>query len=143
MALGAVPFTVEIHYLVWSVAFAILQIVFATWAKRSQDTLAWGTGNRDEPAGPYTGVPGRIDRASINFFETFPIFVAAVLAARMAGVENWMTAWGAGIYFWGRVAHLPAYVAGLTRLRSLTFTASAIGIVMIVAAVILGPAPPL
>ncbi len=68
-----------------------------------------------------TSVAGRLDRALSNFLETFPLFAAAVLIAHAAGRHDWMTIWGAQLYFWGRVAYVPLYAFGIRLVRSLVW----------------------
>ena len=67
---------------------------------------------------PLAGTAGRLDRAMRNFLETFPLFAAAVLIAALAGRHNWMTEWGAVLYFAARVAYVPLYAYGVRIVRS-------------------------
>ena len=76
-------------------------------------------------------IAGRMERAAGNFLETFPLFAAAVLVAHAAGQHDWMTMWGAQLYFWGRVAYLPLYVFGVAFVRTLAWTVATLGIVLI------------
>ena len=79
---------------------------------------------------PLQGVAGRLDRALRNFLETFPLFAAVVLAANALGRHNALTEWGARLYFWGRVAYLPLYAAGIPLVRSLVWDVAALGILL-------------
>jgi uncharacterized MAPEG superfamily protein len=67
-------------------------------------------------------VAGRLDRALSDFLETFPLFAAAVLIAHVTGRHDWMTIWGAQLYFWGRVAYVPLYAFSVTFVRTLAWT---------------------
>jgi len=80
-------------------------------------------------------VYGRIDRAYANFQQTFPLFAAAVLIAQALGRHNGQTEWGAGVYFWCRLAYVPLYAAGVPWLRSTVWMVSFIAIWLVLAGV--------
>lgn len=63
--------------------------------------------------------------------ETFAFFAAAVLAVVLAQRTNATTALGVQLYFWARVAYLPVYVIGIPYVRTLIWTVSVVGIVMV------------
>ena len=63
--------------------------------------------------------------------ENLPVFAALVLVAHLSGASNETTALGATIFFWGRVAHAGAYIAGIPYLRTLAFAVSLTGMLMI------------
>ena len=71
-----------------------------------------------------------------NFLETFPLFAAAVLIAAVAGRHNWMTEWGAVLYFVARVAYVPLYAYGVRIVRSLAWTIATLGIILILVGLI-------
>ena len=73
---------------------------------------------------PLTGIGGRFDRARANFLETFPLFVAVVVAAHLLQRHDSMTVLGAQLYFWARLVYVPLYVAGVAYVRTLTWTVS-------------------
>lgn len=116
----------------------ILQIVAASHAASLQRGYRWTASHRDEEAEPLRGVAGRLDTALRNFFETSPLFVAVVLAAQLSGTQDAVTEWGSRLYFWGRVAYVPLYAAGVPLLRSLVWNVATIGIGLVVVAVLLG-----
>jgi uncharacterized MAPEG superfamily protein len=80
---------------------------------------------------PLKGIAGRVDRAGINFLETFPIFATAVLVAHLTGHHGGLTLWGANLYFWGRIVYAIAYTAGFPIVRSAIWNVAVIGIVLI------------
>jgi uncharacterized MAPEG superfamily protein len=123
--------TIELTMLALAVVLGLVQIAIAAQAKNRQNGLQWTAGPRDEPRPPLTGVSGRLDRALSNFLETFPLFAAAVLIARAAGRHDWMTIWGAQLYFWARVAYVPLYAFGITLVRTLAWTVATLGIILI------------
>ncbi|MFC5524678.1 MAPEG family protein [Rhodanobacter ginsengisoli] len=126
--------TTELCLLTASVALGLLQIVIAATGSTVQRGLGWATSARDGDARLLTGVVGRLDRARGNFLETFPLFAAAVLLAFALQRHNGMIVLGAQLYFWARVAYVPVYAAGIPYLRTLIWTVSIVGIVMVLAA---------
>ena len=84
------------------------------------------------------GVAGRLDRALRNFSETFPLFVAVVLVAQVTDTHDALTEWGARLYFWGRLAYVLLYAAGVPLIRSLVWNVATIGIGLIVASLLFG-----
>ena len=123
--------TVELTMLALSVVLGLVQIVLNAQSKNMQHGYWWAAGPRDEARPPLTGIAGRLERALLNFLETFPLFAAAVLIAQAAGRHDWMTVWGAQLYFWGRVAYVPLYVLGVPLARSLVWNVATFGIILI------------
>ena len=123
--------TNEIHILILSCALGIIHLIAASHFISFQYGYRWTAGNREEVMPPVKGIAGRVDRAAINFLETFPIFAAAVLAAHFAGHHGALTIWGANLYFWGRIIYAIAYAAGFPAVRSAIWNVALIGIVLI------------
>jgi uncharacterized MAPEG superfamily protein len=86
---------------------------------------------RDEVVPPLTGVAGRIDRALRNLLETFPFFAAAVLAVVFTQRTSAHTALGAQLYLGARVVYVGLYAAGVPYARTLVWTASMVGLGMV------------
>ncbi len=126
--------TIELNMLGWSVVLGLLQIALVAAYSARQRSLTWIVGPRDDDTPTLTGVAGRLDRARANFLETFPFFVALVLANHQLGQHTNMTILGTQLYFWARVAYVPAYAAGIPYLRSLLWTASIAGLVLLLVA---------
>jgi uncharacterized MAPEG superfamily protein len=121
-----------------AVVLGLVQIVAASHSASLQRGYRWTASPRDEPTPPLRGVAGRLDRALRNFLETFPLFVAVVLAAHVSETHNALTEWGARLYLWGRVAYVPLYVAGIPLVRSLVWNVATVGIMLFVVALLLG-----
>lgn len=120
----------DLKYLLLSVILTFVQmLVAATGANQAVgiNTLA---GNR-EGLPEIKGWAGRAKRAHLNMVENMVLFAALVLIAAVAGKANAMTAMGAAIFFWGRVAYAVIYVAGIAWLRTLAWFVSVIGMVLI------------
>ena len=132
--MGGMVMTIEIQMLACAIALGVLQLLTAATLSSLQRGAKWAVHARDGVAPPLTGVTARMDRAFGNFVETFPFFAAAVLAVLVSGQSNATSALGAQLYFWARVAYLPLYAAGVPYLRTLVWTVSLIGLMMVLAA---------
>jgi uncharacterized MAPEG superfamily protein len=125
---------IELKLLMAAVIIGLAQIVWAATAgSGGERNFAWLMGPRDEPK-PVGVVAARLGRALTNFLETFPLFVAAILACDFAGRFGPLTHWGAMLYVVGRLLYVPIYAAGLAVVRTLVWTASMVGIVMVIVA---------
>jgi uncharacterized MAPEG superfamily protein len=125
---------VELKLLMAAVIVGLVQIVWAATAgSGGERNLAWLLGPRDD-ARPVGVVAARLDRALKNFLETFPLFAAAVIAAVLAGKLGPLTLWGCGLYVIGRALFVPVYASGLAVVRTLVWTVSMVGLVMVIVA---------
>lgn len=86
------------------------------------------------PAPSITRISARLVRAFRNFLETFVFFAAAVLAVTLAGKANATSALGATLYFWARLVYVPVYASGIPLLRTMIWTVSIVGLVMVLSA---------
>ncbi|AHX13778.1 membrane protein [Dyella jiangningensis] len=125
---------VELQVLGWSIVLGLVYVLFAVTLVTLQRGLGWNASNRDGETKPLSGAAARADRASRNFLETFGFFVAAVLAVVLAQRSNAHTVLGVQLYFWARVVYLPVYTIGIPYLRTLVWTVSVVGIVMVLGA---------
>jgi uncharacterized MAPEG superfamily protein len=121
---------IEVRYLVWSVVLGIGHVLLTGMLTTAQHGIAYGLSPRDEKK-ELTGVAARVERAFSNFMQTFPFFSAAIAVAHALDRHNWMTVWGAGLYFWARLAFVPLYAMGIPGPRTLAFAASIAGIVFV------------
>jgi uncharacterized MAPEG superfamily protein len=126
--------SMELKMLAWSIVLGLLQVALAATVTTGQRGFAWGAGARDGDPAPVTPLAGRLNRAAANFLETFPLFAAAVLAVVAAGVADERTALGAQMYFWARVAYVPAYASGVPYVRTLAWAVAITGLVFVVMA---------
>ena len=121
--------TPELTYLLYAaillVAHTIVQATFSDLSKG----LGWALGPQDEPRDQNV-IAARIQRSLRNYLETLPAFIilAAILSITESGTAT--TATGAAVYFWARVAYIPAYAAGIPLVRSVVWFASLAGLVM-------------
>ena len=125
---------VELKLLVAAVIVGLVQIVWAAAAGGGGErNLAWLLGPRDD-AKPVGVVAARLNRALVNFLETFALFAVAVIACAMAGKLGPLTMWGAALYVIARALYVPIYALGLPVVRTLMWTLSMVGIVMVIVA---------
>jgi|SRR5690349_12562445 uncharacterized MAPEG superfamily protein len=128
----------EMTMLWLSVALGLVYLLAATVPSVLGRGVPWAMGPRDEPGKDIGKVGGRLERAWRNFNETFALFAAAILIEASAGHGSALAPIGAQLYFWGRVAFLPIYALGLPVIRTLVWTVSLVGIVLVLAACLPG-----
>lgn len=126
--------TIELKILAWSIVLGLVHILLAACLSTAQRGLLWNIGPRDGVPTPLTGLAGRLDRASHNFLETFVFFAAAVLVLAFLRKGDDHTALGAQVWFWARIAYLPAYAIGIPFLRTAVWAVALVGLVMLVSA---------
>ncbi|KQB96853.1 hypothetical protein AL073_07055 [Loktanella sp. 1ANDIMAR09] len=121
----------ELQYLVYAVILLIVHVlVQATFSDLSKG-IGWALGPQDENR-DQSVVAGRIQRALRNYLETLPAFIALALTLAVTELGNATSALGAAVWFWARVAYIPAYASGIPLVRSVAFFASLAGLVMMI-----------
>ena len=120
----------ELMVLTWAVALTVVQMLIAVSGATLQVGLPALAANR-EGLPPYTGWVGRAYRAHHNMLENLVLFAALVLIAVVSNKTNPTTLLGAQIFLWARVAYALIYLAGIPWLRTLTWTVSVIGLILI------------
>ncbi len=123
----------ELTVLAWGCVLALVHIFATIRFKTRQYGKTWNMGARDETLPPLAPVCGRLERAQANFFETFPIVIAAVLTVEVTGANSQWSAWGAILWLTARIIYLPLYGYGVPKVRTLVWAAALLGIVMILA----------
>jgi len=124
----SVAMPVELFGIVASVVLGVVHIVLASHSASLQRGYRWTAGARDEEVAPLTGVAGRLARASANYLETYPYFVALALAVHFSDASGPVSKWGVYLYLLGRVAYLPLYGFGVYLVRSLAWQVAVFGI---------------
>jgi uncharacterized MAPEG superfamily protein len=123
--------TTELMVLTWGSILAIVHLFAAVRVKTRQYGTKWNMGPRDEDLPPPEPIVGRLARAQANFFETFPVFAAAVLIVSVAHLTDRWTAIGAWMWLGARIVYLPLYAFGVRGLRSLAWVVALAGIVLV------------
>ncbi|MCJ2034356.1 MAPEG family protein [Methylobacterium sp. J-068] len=123
---------VEIRLLAWSCLLGLVHIVAASASGlRQRGGFGWASGNREGKTPEVTGAAARLEKASKNFFETFPIFAALVLACVATGRHNTAVVLGAYLYFFARLVYLPVYGFGVPKIRSIVWGVAIVGILFV------------
>jgi uncharacterized MAPEG superfamily protein len=129
--------TIELVLLAASVVLGIVHIIVVSHLQSWQRGYWWTASSREQTVAPLAGIPGRVERALRNYFETFPLFAAAILLVTVTNTHSWLTVWGAQFYFWGRVVYAILYAADLPLARSLVWNIPTMGILMNIVALFL------
>ena len=123
--------TTDLWMLVYSSLLClVLPLVYVVGELTVPGGVAWGFGNRDKPM-VFPEWIARSKRSHMNMVENLAPFAVLVLVAHVTGKANEITALGAAIFFWGRVAHAVVYTAGITMVRTAVFFVAAAGEIMI------------
>ena len=120
----------DLKYLLLSTLLCFVQVLIAATGANQAVGLNTLAGNR-EGLPELTGWAGRAKRAHLNMIENMVLFAALVLIAVTAGKANAMTAMGAMIFFWARLAYAIIYLAGIAWLRTVAWFVSVIGMAII------------
>ena len=122
--------SIDLKLLIWSTVLTFAQMLIAVIGAQLQVGLPALAANREDlPA--IVGWAGRAQRAHRNMLENLVLFAVLVLLAQVAGKANAMTALGAQLFFWGRLAHAAVYLAGIPWLRTGVWAVSVVGLLLI------------
>jgi len=126
---------VELTMLAYSTALLLALVLIQSTVGVQSQGLVPMAGNRDDlpAAKPFQA---RTKRLVDNHREGLTIFAPLVLIAASQGSFTAMTALGAQLFFYSRVAHAVVYIAGWPMIRPLTWIIGVIGTVMILLAVL-------
>lgn len=120
----------ELNYLVWIAGICGILWVPYIVARIQQQGLAAAMGYVDDPPEPPKWAQ-RSQRAHLNLLENLPVFAVLVLVAQLTNAFDTLTAAGAALFFWGRIAHALVFIAGIPYLRTLAFTVAWVGLALI------------
>lgn len=129
---------IELTVLAWGCVLALVHIFAAVILKTRLYGTAWNVGARDEAMPPPPPLIARLDRAQRNFFETFPLVVAAIALLGITGVQTRSTEIGALLWLGARILYLPIYAAGTPYVRTLIFLVSVVGLLMMLWPLLVG-----
>ena len=123
--------TTDLTMLVWTALLCLfIPLIYGVGRAQTAGGMEWGLGNRAQPFKAPEWAE-RAHRAHLNLVENLVPFAILVLVAQVAGKANAWTALGAQIFFWGRVAHVAVYTAGITGVRTAVFFVATAGEVLI------------
>ena len=112
----------------WSVALLVVHVMLQARLVTRELGREWNAGPRDEDKTPKSVIAGRAVRASANFRETYPAFVALALGLAIADpLSGWGHA-GALLWFIARIIYIPLYLAGIPYIRSAVWAIAMAGL---------------
>lgn len=114
--------------LAWSVVLLVAHVLLQGMFATKELGTDWNAGPRDDNKQPAGKLAGRAARASSNFRETYPAFVALAAGLLFMGETAGLGLTGAIVWFIGRIAYYPLYLAGIPYIRSLVWLGSMAGL---------------
>ena len=120
--------TAELTALVWAALLGLIHILAPAALRTREYGLTWNAGPRDAAMPPPTPLAGRLARAQANYFESFPLFAAAVLVIYVADLETETSLLAAWVWLVARVAYLPLYAMGVPYVRGVAWATSVVAL---------------
>ncbi len=122
--------TYEIYILLAATILGLVHLSVASFAAKAQLGIKYSAGPRDE-AIELVGLAGRLHRAQQNFMETYVFFAVLVVIGFVAQKAGAYSFWGATLYLGGRILFLPLYALGIPWLRTFSWNAATLGLVLV------------
>jgi uncharacterized MAPEG superfamily protein len=119
----------EIWVLGWSAVLLIAQVVAQATAAGDLGAT-YLLGPRDEKRESKSILAGRLDRALKNLLETYPAFIAIVIALVVTGKTGGLAATGAWVWLAARVVYVFLYGGGVRAIRTLVWVISITGLLL-------------
>ena len=123
--------TIELTCLAWAVILGLVHILVAGNVRTKQLGTKWNMGARDGAIPALSVFADRLFRAQANFFETFPLFVAAVLIVAVTQSFSVYSYWGSLLYLIARVMYFPLYAFGVPVARTIVWLISMLGLLLV------------
>lgn len=97
----------------------------------------WNAGPRDGGEQPSGHLAGRAARASANFRETYPAFIGLLLGLAFLGDPTGIGLSGGWLWAVARIVYIPLYLQGIPYIRSLSWLASILGLLVMMAGLLI------
>lgn len=136
MEIITLPATPFLELIAGSVILLFFHIFLQAGLATREKGIAWNASARDGSSQTQGLIAARAERALNNFKETYPAFIALALALTIANHSSGLGVHGAGLWLVCRIVYIPLYLAGIPFVRSLVWTGSIIGLVMMLAALL-------
>lgn len=122
--------TLELWILLGAALLGLVHMTAASFTFKAQVGNRYSVGPRDEGLQP-VGMAGRMHRAQQNFLETFAIFAVCVVLVHLVDAGGALSYWGSILYLVGRILFLPLYALGIPWLRTFSWSAATLGLVLV------------
>jgi uncharacterized MAPEG superfamily protein len=122
--------SLELTYLTWSVVIVLGYLVVQVLEQIARNGLVVALTYQTDKEKPVGVLMQRFNASFSNFLVSYPAFISLVVIIALTNSSSDLTALGAAIWFWARIAHIPAYVSGLPVIRTLVWAISIAGLVM-------------
>lgn len=113
-----------------SVILLLVHIFLQAYLTTRELGRSWNAGPRDGSEAPKSVYAGRAMRASANFRETYPAFLALMLLGDFAPNNIMLTVAGGSIWVIARIIYIPLYLLGIPYIRSIVWLVSIFGLVI-------------
>ena len=123
--------TIELICLAWAVILGLVHILVAGHVRTKQFGTKWNMSARDGASPALSAFADRLFRAQANFFETFPLFAAAVLIVAVTQSFSVYSYWGSLLYLIARVVYFPLYAFGVPVVRTIVWLISMLGLLLV------------
>jgi uncharacterized MAPEG superfamily protein len=122
--------SLELTYLTWSVVIVLGYLVVQVLEQIARNGLVVALTYQTDKEKPVGVLMQRFNASFSNFLVSYPAFISLVVIIALTNSSSDLTALGAAIWFWARIAHIPAHVSGLPVIRTLVWAISIAGLVM-------------
>jgi uncharacterized MAPEG superfamily protein len=120
----------ELTYLTWSVVIVLGYLVVQVLEQIARNGLVVALTYQTDKEKPIGVLMQRFNASFSNFLVSYPAFISLVVIIALTNSSSDLTALGAAMWFWARIAHIPAHVSGLPVIRTLVWAISIAGLVM-------------
>lgn len=126
---------IELSYMIASIWLYGIMIAVQAVITDKEHGLKSSAGARDGVVDKNISTQ-RAKRANANMAEALILFVPLILAAAHLDRFNSLTALGAALFFWSRVAYAPLYWFGIPLIRSLVWFVGVAGTLIVASQIV-------
>lgn len=120
----------------WSVPLLVVHILTQGFTATRELGSKWNASPRDGGQKPTGVIAGRAERASANFCETYPAFLALCFGLAVTGDPSGWGFTAALVWFAARIVYLPVYLSGVPGLRSIIWLVALVAMLIMFVAIV-------
>lgn len=120
----------------WSVPLLVVHILTQGFTATRELGSKWNASPRDGGQKPTGVIAGRAERASANFRETYPAFLALCFGLAVTGDPSGWGFTAALVWFAARIVYLPVYLSGVPGLRSIIWLVALVAMLIMFVAIV-------